>query len=245
MACAPCSPSSPSASGCRARPSSATGRAPPRPRRGAGAGAGGAPRPRTSTAASPRTGPTATTCSSCSVGSAAALVRLAGPAAHRPAGPPVRRARPAGGAQEQAAPDAAGRRDVRARLRPPRAPGRAGAGRGPGGDHRHRAGAGSGRRTPARSWWRRARFGTAERRPRHEAPGAPRPAPGASRRHRELAARHPARAGPGVVARGGGGRARGFHVARGGARRRGHRGLRVVALGARAGAPLSAISSTV
>ncbi len=52
-----------------------------------------------------------------------------------------------------------------------------------------------------------------------------------------VAARHPPRAGPGVLARGGGGRAGGFHGARGGARGRGHRGLRVVALGARAGPP--------
>ena len=136
----------------------------------------------------------------------AARLRLAGPAAGRPARAAVRRARAAGRAPRPPAADAARRRDVRARRRAPRAARRAAARRRPGAGHRDRGRARAGRRTSEelrRGGQRRdARAG----RSRREAPGA---APARRPRSREVvgaaraaracsrASRRPGRRSPG------------------------------------------------
>ena len=78
-------------------------------------------------------------------GPLAAPLRLAGPAARRPARPALRRARGAAGGAPGDPAAAARRRDERARPGPPRAPGRAARRRRPGADHRRRRGVGAGR----------------------------------------------------------------------------------------------------
>ena len=135
----------------RSRPSwpTALARAPPTPRGWPPSSPSAAPR--TWSAASPRTGPHRDDVALEPRRPVAALLRLAGPAAHGPAGAAVRRARAAGRAPRHAAAGPAGRRHVGAGRGPPRATGRATARRRPGGAHRHRARARPRRRRTSRS----------------------------------------------------------------------------------------------